>query len=436
MSKYVRQEKSQRKHPVVSSSTSILKAPVNPAAVKERPEWKGPGFTKKAPKQPPRPAPTASTSAATRIQKNHLPIELQQLLLNIFRSVFPVCQDYDELKPALQQIKDALSENDFEKAFGRLDWLEAYAVRWSPSRALCYATILVEICQEFREEAWVKRLLGDDRIGIQKSSNCPESTGLPLKVVCFGGGAAEIMAFGAMLRNLLPVVVGKPVVADIPQDTVSESMRSLLISETSPQAPILDLHFVDQANWEPIISSLRTGLMTAPILSKYASAIAKANNAPFIAPDTLKTSFHQSNILESSQDELESMIGAEPALITVFFTLSDLHALAVVKSTAFLLKLTLAAPKNSLLLIIDSIESSSVVAVQKDDEGKEKKRYPMHYLLDMVLMEKELPEAVNTKPAWEKLIADQSRYFRLEEGLKFPMSLENMKFQVYLFRKL
>lgn len=438
MSKYVRQEKSQRKHPITPSSTSPLKGPVVPTAPKERPGWKGPGFTKKkALKQPPRPSqPSSSKPLAENIQQHHLPVELQQLLLNIFQSAFPICQDYEGLKPTLQQIKNALSENDLEQAFRRPHWLEAYAVKWSPSRALCYATVLVEICQEFREQVWVKRLLGDETIDIKESPDCPKSTGHPLKAVCYGGGAAEIMAFGAILRHILPFSAGKPTIADIPPKTVSESMSSVLLSETSPPASIFDLHLVDAANWDPVIASLQTGLTTPPLLSKYASASAKANNASFLPPDVLKPHFHQSNIIETSQGELESMIGAEPVLLTLFFTLGDLCASSVAKSTAFLLKLTLAAPKDTLLLIIDSPESSSVVTVEKDEEGNERKRYPMHHLLDMVLMEKHLPRAVDDKPAWEKLIGDQSRYFRLEEGLKFPMSLENMRFQVYLFKKL
>jgi 25S rRNA (uracil2843-N3)-methyltransferase len=110
MSKYVRQEKSQRKHPVASSASSLIKAPVVPAAPKERPGWKGPGFTKKAPKQPSRPAPSSSTLTTSNIQEQLLPIELQQLLLNIFRTTFPACRDYEGLKPILKEIKDALSE--------------------------------------------------------------------------------------------------------------------------------------------------------------------------------------------------------------------------------------------------------------------------------------------------------------------------------------
>jgi len=336
----------------------------------------------------------------------------------------------------LKEIKDALSYRDFEQAFGRLDRLEAYAMRWSPNRALCYASVLVEICKEFSEEVWIKHLLGEEEHDAEGVLEYPENTARRQKIVCYGGGAAEVMAFGAMLRYIRPAATGKPFVAKVQAETVTTSMGPQSISGAPTLSPILDLHLIDIANWAPIASSLQTGLVTPPILSKYTSTSVKANNASFLAPDLLNTSFRQCNILEASQDELEPVIGAEAAFITLFFTLSDLHASSVAKSTAFLLNLTLATPKNSLLLIIDGPESPTEAAIEKDDQSKEKKSYPMHYLLDLILMEKHFPKAVDDNPAWEKLVEDQSRLFKLEQGLKYPIGLENIRFQVHLFRKL
>jgi 25S rRNA (uracil2843-N3)-methyltransferase len=432
MSKYVRQEKSRRKHPIISSSTSIIKAPVDPTAIKERPEWKGPGFVKKTPKQPPHPVPSPSASATLNAQQNLLPIELQQLLLNIFRTTFPICQDYEALKPMLQQIKDALSERNFEKAFRCLDWMEAYAVRWSPSRALCYVAVLAELCEEFREEEWIKCLFGSEKHDIEGSTISNGKFVRQSKVVCFGGGAAEVMAFGAILRHVLSISAD---VMTMRSPSLSESGCSSG-SESSPFPLLLELHLLDSTKWAPIISSLLFGLTTPPTLSRYASASARARNAPFLFPDILKASSQQCNILEASQNELVSMIGAKPALITLFHTLNDLLASSVAKCAAFLLKLTMAAPKNSFLLIIDGLDSSSEIIVGKDDQGREKNTYPMRYLLDMVLMEKQLSAAVDQKQSWERLVGDQSRYFRIPEGLTYPVRLENIRFQVYLFKKL
>jgi 25S rRNA (uracil2843-N3)-methyltransferase len=142
------------------------------------------------------------------------------------------------------------------------------------------------------------------------------------------------------------------------------------------------------------------------------------------------------SVLEATQEELECLVGGKAVLITVFFSISDLWASSVVKCTAFLLKLTLATPKDSLLLIIDGLDSSAEITLEKDDQCKEKKAYPMHYLLDMVLLEKQLLSLMDNKPAWEKLLEDQSRLFRVAGQLKYSIGLENIKFQVHLFRKL
>jgi len=311
-----------------------------------------------------------------------------------------------------------------EKVGERREWAEAYAVRWSPNRAMLFAAVVVGMCEKFREEVWVRIFLADENVEGGEALKSPETLGT-LKVVSFGGGAAEVIAFGALLRHILPRAIAKPSSASLQLDAVAEDMNSLSILEGSVPTPILDLHLVDAASWEPVISSLHSGLTTPPTLSKYASASAKANNASFISPHALNPSFQQINILEASQEELSTILGTEPVLITLFFTLNDLYTSSIAKTAAFFLKLTLAAPKDSLLLIIDGPD---VELAAGKDEGK---KYPMHYLLDLVLLEKGLSE----KPAWEKLIGDQNRLFKMEEGLKYPVGLENIRFQVHLFRR-
>lgn len=434
MSKYVRQEKSQRKHPIISSSNPITKAPVVPTAPIQRPGWKGPAFVKKTPKQPPRPPPSSTKSIAPNVQLNHLPIELQQLLLNIFRGTFPICQDYDALKPTLQQVKNALDDSDFERAFGSLDWMRAYAVRWSPSQALCCSAVLLEIYEDFKEEVWIQSLLGGERSLMDKFPGFPENPGFPtppLTVVCFGKGPAEAMAFGSFFRQILSIAAPTTEL-----DFVAKSVSSPSGSEIPASSPRFQLHIVNEAKWAPVIDSLKIGLTTPPTLSKYASATARAKNAPFLTPEILNISFRQSAILTITQDKLRSIVGREATLITFLFTLNDLLTASAARCTAFLLRLTLAAPQNSLLLIIDSVDSLSDITVEKDDQGKETKIYPMGYFLGMVLSENGLSGVADGNPVWEKVIGDQSRLFRLAEQLKYPLGLENIRFQLHLFRKL
>lgn len=411
MSKFVRQEKSQRKHPVYGSTTPIIKAPVVPTAPKERPGWKGPGFVRKGAKSTPRPSAAATTSSAESVQDHHLPVELQQLVLNIFSSTLPICQDYEALKTTLQQVRDKITEGDWERAFRSREWMEAYAVRWSPNRALCYANILLGICEEFGDEPWIDQLLSEN------------ST----RAVCFGGNIAELMAFGAVLRYLSSTQ-GRAKIHS--QSSSTEATNSL------PEPSKLVLYLIDLASWSPILTSFLTSLTTPPTLSKYASATAQANNKPLLPLTLLTTTVQQSNILNLSQDTLGVLLGPSPTLTTLFFTLRDLYASSIAKSAAFLLKLTLATPKDTLLLIIDNIDDQSTKK-ESDHDTAERKKYPLRYLLDLAMLDRRVPrEPMKEKPGWENLISDQKRVFKMAEGLRYPISLENLRVQVYLFRRL
>lgn len=62
--------------------------------------------------------------------------------------------------------------------------------------------------------------------------------------------------------------------------------------------------------------------------------------------------------------------------------------------------------------------------------GSEKK-YPMHWLLSHTLME-------TAKGSWERVVSEESKWWRLPDGetkLGYPMQLENMRFQVHLFKR-
>lgn len=83
-----------------------------------------------------------------------------------------------------------------------------------------------------------------------------------------------------------------------------------------------------------------------------------------------------------------------------------------------------------MLLIIDSPGSYSTSSVN----GSEKK-YPMHWLLSHTLME-------TAKGAWERVVSEESKWWRLpvgsgdgDGGLRYPIGLENMRFQMHLFRR-
>ncbi|KAF2793544.1 hypothetical protein K505DRAFT_325407 [Melanomma pulvis-pyrius CBS 109.77] len=430
-----RKAQSQAKHP--KGNSGAPRAPIIPTSSMQ-PGWKGPGYVKKVRKIP-RQQPV-SAGQTTKLQEQLLPIELQQLLLNVFRDTFPASKEFEDLKPVLQEINDALGQKDFEIAFGKIEFLEAYSVRWSPSRALTYATLLAYICNEkAREEAWVQLLVALER-----------TTENPANIVCFGGGAADLLAFAGLLRYLRSDAAGKPdgIVSNhhgevsIQHGNMPEMSNALSVSKTEPTSTVMDLHLIDKADWASVISDLHASLRTPPILSKYASATARLSNASFLASKALSVSFTKANILESSIDDLRAMIGVDPVLLALLFTLNDLYVASIPKTTAFLLKLTAAAPKDALLLVVDTPGAESEVGRsindEKDDgEERESRKYPMHWLMDKVLLDQGMRKEgdLHSAAKWEKVMDEENMSNKLEEGLRYPV-LENLRFQVHLFRRM
>ncbi|KAI3395607.1 hypothetical protein diail_1045 [Diaporthe ilicicola] len=408
MGKYDRKEKSQPKHgKPPDSGASRAPAQITPGI----PGWKGPGYIHK--KKKPQQSAAGSATAEPPKLDHILPFELEQMMVDIFRTTFPASNDFEALKPTLQDIKDALFRRDFDTAFGRADFLEAYAIRWSPSRALGYAQLLAWVCEERADDACIQQLVdgGDDQ--------------RPAKVICFGGGAAEIMAFSGLLRHLrLSQAGGRP---DSSPGDVSKDLKALSISEADASTTLLELNLIDTADWASVLSKLHTCLETPPTLSKYASAIARATNASFLSPGAIKHTFTRTDALGCSTEELRAAIGPDPALLTLLFTLNELYTASMPRTTAFLLRVTDVAPKGSLLLVVDSPGSYSETAIGSAKEGEEKKKYPMSWLMDYALVPKSKKQAGNDESegaestcAWEKVMAEDSIWYRLEEELKYP----------------
>ena len=79
-----------------------------------RPGWKGPGYVKRAEAPAAQPKKTEEETNDQALERG-IPIELQQLLLNIFRDVFLEVLTSDKLQPLLQDVKAALYERDFKR---------------------------------------------------------------------------------------------------------------------------------------------------------------------------------------------------------------------------------------------------------------------------------------------------------------------------------
>ena len=427
MSRFERKAQSQPKHgPPSVSSASKASAPLP----SRRPDWNGSGYTKKAVRR--RPATTVSAQGPTAtVQEQVIQTQLQQLVLDTIRTTFPASDDFDALRPALRDIKDAIAQHDFDKAFATEESLETYTIRWTPSRALAYANVLASLLQEISEDAWVERCTRPDG---QK----------PAKVVSIGRGVAEFMAIAAVLKHLQP---HKEDETSEPQsdspDMEGKEHDSSSTSNSYPQlrsAPLFEHAVADVTDWSDVISKLHDSLTTPRPLSKYASAKARASNAATISPQGLKWSATKLDVLHSEPQHLSAMIGTDPALVTLCFTLSELYPRSLPKTTKLLRQLTVAAPRGTLLLVIDHIEAPVTTLVGRDESEQQEKTYPLHWLFSQTLLPRRDHYTKGSegipKPMWEKLVEDQNRVFKLPAGLRFPGSLENIKYQIHILRRL
>lgn len=347
----------------------------------------------------------------------------QQRLLDVFSNAFNSTLTSDDFAGLLQEVKQALFNRDFATAFGREDYLEAYAARWSPTRTLCYTTVFLGIKEHLdgvldSEEGSFsgKSLESSTQAGLTKDSNAleqdtkageasaetgpdapkpersqPRST---LRMLSIGGCAAEHLAFASYLQ--------------------STSING-------------HLTLLDSAPWASVISSLESSTNSPPPISKYASAAARAANCALLDPGQLSIEVVQQDALALDVDALTAQCagGKVPIVVTLLFTLNELYTSGGIgKTTKFLKNLGQALAPGSLVLVVDSPGSYSEAAL-----GKEKKRYPMQWLLDHTLLETETPGY-----SWEKLQSDDSIWFRLPEGLSYPIPLENMRYQIHLYR--
>ncbi len=384
---------------------------------------------------------------------SHIPIGLQQSLVNVFRNSFPLPPPQG-LTKSLQEVKQHLYNRDFHKAFGSEGYRETYALRWSPTRALGYLTIFqdlqqyllatqdtsgpsqvpVPICPQNTENlssGLVERSVENDRQGIQSPS-----TVAPFRVLCLGGGAgAEIVAFAGLLRQL--EVARSSIVPESPDRPTQDSLLSDGTDLTRFKVTAVDI-----ADWSVVVQALHRGITSTPPVPKYASASIKAASHSLVPAESFSVAFEQLDVLNLQPDEM-NRLSKKTNLVTLMFTLNELYSTSMTKTTQLLLSLTAHLSCGTLLLVVDSPGSYSTVSLggssSTSNSSQEKKKYQMQCLLDHTLLRsapKRDDKEVKENPQWEKLLADESRWFRLPEGLKYPLELEHMRSQIHLYRHL
>nr|POE75567.1 25s rrna (uridine(2843)-n(3))-methyltransferase [Quercus suber] len=322
------------------------------------------------------------------IQDRQIALALQQDCLNIFQDATrPQADD----AATLQQVKAHLFTRDFAAAFGEQAFLRVYASRWSPSRALGYMHILKDL---------EPHLLSVTTPGsTDPTQTFPEK----LSVACLGGGAgSELVALAGW--------------------------RKTLATSALPPPLVLSATMIDSADWAAVVSALHARVTTPRELSRYASAAARAANVAMLAPDRFHAFFQHTDVLAWPERDIRAALGTT-RLVTLMFTLNELYSSSIPNTQALLARLTAALPPGALLLVVDSPGSYSSVQLAATE-----KKYPMVWLLDLALLGAPKTPAVTRE--WEKVVSEESRWFRLPAGLKYPIELENMRFQIHLYRRL
>ena len=355
---------------------------------------------------------------------NKVPIELQQLSLDIFSNTF-AHRFHSDLPAIVQQIKQHLFNRDFESAFGQHSYLETYAMRWSPSRVLAYTQIFAETLSKYHLQP---QNLDQDS---QYSQELPPVASrvqfaFASRVVCIGGGAgAELVALAACLQ-----LIGRP-------------CANLDESGDKPcrPPPSLSVQAIDIAEWSTVLKELHSCMTAAPPISEYSSSTVKAANAPLISPAACTLSFMREDVLNMKNEEIANVF-TDAILVTLMFTLNELYSTSISLTTNLLLSLTLSLAPGALLLVVDSPGSYSTVSIgktSKTDDGGTRRKYPMQWLLDHTLLESaaiRTGESASAEPRWERLESRESEWFRLSNELRYPINLEDMRYQLHLYRRL
>jgi 25S rRNA (uracil2843-N3)-methyltransferase len=373
-----------------------------------------------------------------------IPVSLQQLLLNVFRTVLlpdtresDDDQKEDDLHTQIQTLKAHLYNRDFVSAFADAspELLRAYALRWSASRCLAYVGIFKGIVPAVLDS------LG--RNPDQDESNSENKDENGMHVLCIGGGAgAEIVALAGVWRALLDEYSGASSKNAKQTDQTEESMDSGLakLSLTAKDAllPKLSITAVDVAAWSNVVDSLSKGLRSTSVPGP------KACTSPLLEDSSpVDISFQHLDVLSLSEPDFSSLLSPHDApktnLVSLMFTLNELFSTSMPKTTQLLLRITDETDPGTILLIVDSPGSYSTLSLGGSTEPAKQRQYPMKFLLEHTLL-------TVAQGKWEKMLSQDSRWFRREasklaysvnlEGGDGLVKLEDMRYQIHVYRRL
>ncbi|CAN3375234.1 hypothetical protein DIURU_001064 [Diutina rugosa] len=171
----------------------------------------------------------------------HLPFASEECIepekvIEMFKTCLADILESEDLQDVIQEVKGDLYRRDYLVAFDDDEKRYAYASRWTPSRAIAYASLfgsLEQITELFKSNDGQR------------------------KALCVGGGAAgELVGLGAVYARQ---------------------------KQLNPQCPALSVDLVDIANWKNVVASLYNNM-----------------SSWFYDPSQFTTKFMKNDILSSS----------------------------------------------------------------------------------------------------------------------------------------
>ncbi|KAI9830870.1 MAG: hypothetical protein M1826_004299 [Phylliscum demangeonii] len=366
--------------------------------------------------------PCASNPKQKPLSTIPIPVALQQSLLHIFQHTF-ASSFSSGLPHTLQEIKGLLYARDFAPVFERgACRREAYAVRWSAGRALAYLTVFADVWAHVRPRPALDPLRGRRGRGAEdgeedeeedKGGDVQEEKPRPrmmmTKVVCLGGGGgAELVALAGLARLLraspssavTAAVAGAAAPSNPPEQEQEQE------KEEEDEA-LLSIDIIDRGDWASILQAL---------------------------------------LRQTTRTTTTTTTTTTADLVTLMFTLNELYATSRTQTTQMLLALRRLLTPGALLLVVDSPGTYSTVTLAGAGAAASPatapaNTYPMHWLLDRTLLsstDDELERDTDMdgeRPSWSKVLQDESRWFRLPDGLRYPIPLENTRYQMHLYRR-
>lgn len=275
--------------------------------------------------------------------------------------------------PSLQQNLQIIKGHLFNR-----EYLAAFSPEKLPSYAVRWSPSRALLYRSVFE-TYAGPVFSADAIPDDADEEVKEEQESATKVVCIGGGAGgELVGAAACFAAL-----------------AAGSKKKLHLTA------------VDIAEWGSVVDQF---LGTVKTDKRYGSE------------GRFDADFVRADILEDGV--AEQVVTSDTKLLTICFTTNELYTQSRAATTKLFLGLAEKMEAGALLLVVESAGSWSTVKVGD-------KVFDMGMLLEHTL----LGPKDGADPAWEMVKKQDSRWFRLPEGLRYPLQLEDSRIMVRVFQR-